>query len=183
MASSAKHARAARSGSALEKALLRLLESKHFEQISARDICAISGVHYATFFRHHAGKETLLDAIAADEIRAVVDLAPPYPRHAEDGPDLAALCRRVEQRRDLWRVLLNGGASAYTRQAWLRRARAMADTKADAVKSLPGDLAATSAAGAVIEALSWWLGQSSGACKAQDFVPILERICAPFLRL
>ncbi|WP_417603888.1 TetR/AcrR family transcriptional regulator [Novosphingobium anseongense] len=171
-----------RSGSALENALLRLLETKHFEEISARDICAESGVHYATFFRHHAGKETLLDDIAANEIRAAADLAPPYPRHADEAASLAALCRHVERRRDLWRVLLNGGAGSYTRQAWLKRVRTLSDAKRHAARSLPGGLAATCAAGSVIEALSWWLGQPSGTCGTRDFVPMLERICAPVLR-
>ena len=182
MASSAKHARAARSSAALEKALFRLLETKHFEEISARDICAEAGVHYATFFRHHAGKETLLDGIAAEAIRTVVDLAPPYPPETDSGLGLAALCRHIEKHRDFWRILLNGGANAYTRRAWLRRTRAVLGEKAGATNSLPGDLAASCAAGAVIEALSWWLAQPADAYEAQDFAPILERLCAPVLK-
>jgi AcrR family transcriptional regulator len=45
-----------RTRDALQRALLRLLEVKPLDQITIRDICAVSKVGYTTFFRHHPTK-------------------------------------------------------------------------------------------------------------------------------
>src|ERR1700741_4640218 len=89
--STAKDARAVRSGAALRDALLRLLERKPFDQITVRDICAEAGVHYATFFRHHPSKEALLDHIAAEQIVPSVELTLPIKDAGDDRGSLDAL--------------------------------------------------------------------------------------------
>jgi len=58
-------ARAIRTRRALREALLGLIETRAFEQITIREIAARAGIGYATFFRHHASTEALLDDLAA----------------------------------------------------------------------------------------------------------------------
>ena len=83
--SSLNDARIIRTRAALQSALLALIERKPLE-ITIREIAPESGVHYATFFRHHGTKEELLNAIAAEEIQCLVDMTLPVvfsrDRHA-----------------------------------------------------------------------------------------------------
>ncbi|RZI76919.1 MAG: TetR/AcrR family transcriptional regulator [Pseudomonas sp.] len=181
MPSSTKDARTARSGAAFREALLHLLESKPFDQITVRDICAASAVHYATFFRHHPGKDALLHDLAADEIGQAVTLAWPAHAQAKDGPDFAMLCRRVGERRALWTILLNGGASAYTRQEWLRHAHALAEKFPPAVDWLPKELATICDVSLVLDTLSWWLAQPVGTVEHLEIASMLRRTRASVL--
>src|ERR1700743_1796630 len=70
-------ARMLRTRKALRSALLALLERKQLDQISVRDIVAEARIGYATFFRHHASKEDLLNEIAADQVGRLMALAFP----------------------------------------------------------------------------------------------------------
>lgn len=170
-----------RSGLALRDALLRLLERKPFDQITVRDICAEAGVHYATFFRHHAGKEALLDDIAADQISTLVDLTLPYHEPAEEGRGFEMLCAYVEEHRALWSILLNGGAGAAMREEWLRRARIVADEHEPAGKWLPKDLGTICSVSLIIETVSWWLGKQQNAYRPGEVAAILQKLHASSL--
>lgn len=174
--SSGKDARAARSSAALRDGLLRLLERKPFEQITVRDICAEAGVHYATFFRHHAGKEALLDHIAAEQIARSVELTLPIKDAGDDRGSLVALCAYVGERRALWSILLNGGAGATMREEWLRQARIVAETREPASSWLPKELGTICATSLIVETISWWLAQPEGAYSAEEIAGILDRL-------
>lgn len=174
----AKDARAVRSGAALRDALLRLLERKPFDQITVRDICAEAGVHYATFFRHHPGKEALLDHIAAQQIVRSVELTLPIRDAGDDRGSLDALCAYVDEHRALWSILLNGGAGAAMRAEWLRQARIVAETR-DAVGTwLPKELGTICSTSLIVETMSWWLAQPEGSYGADQVAGILERLIA-----
>src|SRR5262249_9722475 len=69
--------RAVRSREALRGAFLELLETKALDQITIQEITERAGVGYVTFFRHHGTKESLLNEIAADQIRRLVELTLP----------------------------------------------------------------------------------------------------------
>lgn len=174
--SSGKDARAARSGAALRDGLLRLLERKPFELITVRDICAEAGVHYATFFRHHAGKEALLDHIAAEQIARSVELTLPIRDAGDDRGSLVALCAYVDERRALWSILLNGGAGPAMREEWLRQARIVAETREPAGSWLPKELGTICATSLIVETVSWWLAQPDGAYRAEEIAGILDRL-------
>jgi AcrR family transcriptional regulator len=174
--STAKDARAARSGAALRTAMLRLLERKSLEQITVRDICAEAGVHYATFFRHHAGKEALLEEIAADQIATLVDLTLPIKETTGDRMAFGALCDYVEKHCALWAILLNGGAGAAMRQEWLRRAQTVAE-QTDSVGSwLPKELGTICSTSLIADTISWWLAQPTGSYSASQVAQILDRL-------
>lgn len=176
--STAKDARAQRSSAALRDALLRLLERKSFEQITVRDICAEAGVHYATFFRHHPGKEALLDAIAAEQIARSVELTLPIKDAGDDRGSLDALCAYVAAHRSLWATLLNGGAGATMRTEWLRHARIVSETRPSVTSWLPKELGTICSTSLIVETMSWWLGQSEDAWSAAQVAEILDRLIA-----
>ena len=121
--SSSRDARAVRSGQALREALLTLLERKPWDQVTVRDICAESGVHYATFFRHYQTREELFDAIARDRIAQLNAMTLAIRDSADYAAGFRALCSHVEEHRALWATLLNGGAGAAMREEWLRQSR------------------------------------------------------------
>ena len=176
--STAKDARAVRSGAALRDALLSLLERKSFEQITVRDICAEAGVHYATFFRHHPGKEALLDHIAAEQIATSVELTLPIKDAGDDRGSLDALCAYVAEHRHLWAVLLNGGAGATMRGEWLRHARMVSETRESVTTWLPKELGTICSTSLIVETIAWWLTQPAEDHSAQEIAGILHRLVA-----
>ncbi len=169
-------ARAARSAAALHAALLRLLESKAFDQISVREICAEAGVHYATFFRHHAGKDELLEHIATDQINALVDLTLPIRTAQGDATAFHALCAYVQQHRALWAVLLNGGAGPSMRREWLRRATIVAESQPSTNTWLPKTLGTICSTSLIAETISWWLAQPEQDYSVEDVARLLHRL-------
>lgn len=173
--SSAKDARAVRSGAALREALLSLLERKPFDQITIREICAVAGLHYATFFRHHPSKEALLDAVAADQIDTIVELA--LAPEGGVGPEgWRVLCLYVEEHRALWSALLNGGAAAAMREEWLRNAQEVAREQEPVGTWLPKELGIVCSVSLIADTLSWWLAQPAGAHSVDEVAAILDRL-------
>ena len=112
--------RAVKSRQALCTSLLNLLERKPFDQVTIREIAANAGVHYATFFRHHPTKESLLNDVAADEIERLVALTMPLLDGNDDLAAFLALASYVNEHRALWTTLLAGGAAEAMRAEWLR---------------------------------------------------------------
>lgn len=174
--STARDARAVRSNAALREALLGLLERKSFDQITVRDICAEAGVHYATFFRHHASKEALLDHIATEQIATSVALTLPIKDAGDDRGSLTALCGYVAEHRALWAILLNGGAGATMRDEWLRHARMVAETREQVASWLPKELGTICSTSLIVETISWWLTQPEDAYAAEAVADILLRL-------
>lgn len=177
-ASSAKDARAQRSAAALREALLSLLQRKPFEQVSVREICAEAQVHYATFFRHYAAKEALLEHVAAAQIERLVALTLPIYA-AEDKPaSFLQLCTYVDEHRALWSILLNGGARQTMRDEWLRLARVVADNQTSAPGWIPQELAIICSVSLLADSVSWWLMQDPGAVSAEKMAQVLQRLIA-----
>lgn len=174
--SRSKDARALRSGEALREALLALLLRKPFDQITVRDICAESAVHYATFFRHFPTKEALLDAIAKDEIRRLIDLTMAIRGAADYRAGFVALSTYVGEHRSLWSTLLNGGAGATMREELLRQSRLVADEEGPVNGWLPIELGTICASSLIAETLAWWLGQPEGDYTVDDVAEILNRL-------
>ena len=174
--SSLKDVRAVRSSGALRTALLTLLERKPFDQITVRDICAEAGLHYATFFRHHPSKESLLDAVAAEQIDTLVDLTLPMQDDSGEEWAWSAVCAYVEEHRALWTTLLNGGAAATMREEWLRRAKAVAEEREPIGSWLPKELGTICSVSLIADTLSWWLAQPAGAYSIEEISKILDRL-------
>lgn len=176
VSSQSKDARAVRSGLALREALLTLLERKSFDQITVRDICAEAGVHYATFFRHHPTKESLLDIIARDQIAMLSNLAMAIRGGADYHAGFRAMCSYVDDHRDLWSTLLNGGAGAAMREEWVRQASQVAEHEPAANDWLPKGLGTIVSSTIIAETLAWWVAQPRGKVSVDDISTILMRL-------
>ncbi len=115
-------ARMVRTRAALRRALLRLLERKHFDQITVRDIAGEAKIGYATFFRHHESKSELLEDVAEEQIGNLMGLALPLLVADDTRGSCLALCRYVNEHRAIWSALLTGGAAGAMREEFLRQA-------------------------------------------------------------
>lgn len=174
--SSSKDARAVKSGMALREALLALLERAAFDEITIRDICAEAGVHYATFFRHHQTKEALLGDIATEQISRLNELTIAIRQTDDTKAGFLALCTYVEEHRDLWSTLLNGGAGGAMREEWMRQSSRVAEGEPPTNTWLPVQLGAICAATLISEGLAWWVAQPPEAYSAADMADILYRL-------
>ena len=159
--STASDARAVRTREALRAALLGLLESKPLDQITIRDIAAAAGIGYTTFFRHHPTKESLLDDLAAEEIRRLIELVMPVmdARSAREGS--GALFTYVDERRALWATLLTGGAAGALRAELLRISMEIAAERSPPSNWPPFEVVTLLVVSGTLELLSWWLRQVS----------------------
>ncbi len=166
---------------ALRAAMLELLAEKSFEQIQILDLTGRAKVGYATFFRHYGGTEDVLNEIAGDQIRELLEMTIPVLQQYDSSVSMRALCQYVFERQSLWRILLTGGAAHSVRREFVRQAREWS-RKADGGKtSVPVDLGTVCAAGSTIDALAWWLdqGKSHTVDEMADFIDQL--IITPFI--
>lgn len=161
--------------------MLVLLERMPFEQIAVRDICAEAGVHYATFFRHHPTKESLLDVIARDQIAMLSNLAMAIRKNDDYLAGFRAMCVYVEEHRDLWSTLLNGGAGAAMREEWVRQATRVAEDEGTVTQWLPSQLGSICAATLIAETIAWWVGQPHGQISVDEIATILTRLVGAVL--
>lgn len=176
-----KDARAVRSALALREALLALLQSVPFEQITVRDICAEAGIHYSTFFRHHPTKESLLEVIARDQIAMLSRLAMATRRNNDYRAAFHAMCTYIDEHRDLWSTLLNGGASSAMREEWLRQSKQVAESEDTANGWLPYDLGTICAATLIAETLAWWVAQAPKPGDVGEVTSLLVRMLTPLI--
>jgi AcrR family transcriptional regulator len=168
--------RAVKSSQALRAALLTLLERKPLEQITVREIAAEAGVHYATFFRHHATKEALLDDVAADQIDRLVALTLPVIDAVDWRASFMALATYVEAHRELWTTLLTGGAAGAMRAELLRVSQEVAAERAPRPSWIPVELATICTVSLIVEIVSWWLRQPEQVVSVAQVAEILYRL-------
>lgn len=152
-------ARQLRTRRQLFDALLRLLETRPFEDLTIREISTEAGIGYATFFRHFASKEALLEELAAGEIGLLIERS--WPVLAAEGTreSCVALFRFLDEHRQVWSALLTGGASAALKQAFIRHTLAMAEQQDHSLGDLPGELRVVTSVAATVELIAWWLAQ------------------------
>lgn len=173
--STATDARVVQTREALRNALLELLDVKSLEQITIREIAAEAGVGYTTFFRHHPTKEALLNDIAADEIRQLIELSV----NVLDTTDIKAatltLCRYVAEHRELWSTLLTGGAASTLREEFIRLSQEVAAARGEWSDWLPTDVGVILVSSGTIELLAWWLKQAD-PIPVEQLATIYERL-------
>lgn len=157
--STVRDARALRTRHSLRRALLELLETKSFDQITLRDIASKAGIGYTTFFRHHPTKEALLHEIAAEQIRRLVSLALPILEMSDPHPSSLVLARYVDEHRKLWSTLLTGGAAGTLREEFLKVSTEVAASWPYTSSWRPTEIAIILVVSSTIELLAWWLRQ------------------------
>lgn len=155
-------ARKLRSREALYVAFLQLLENKNIEQISIREIAAAANVGHATFYRHYPSKEALLDDLAADEIRRMVNLTLPVMNSKNANAACLALCHHVLENKKLWTTLLTGGAAATVKEELLTISRDVAASAGNAGQNPEMiELKVILSVSSILETLAWWLRQQN----------------------
>lgn len=173
--STTKDARVIQTRQALRQALLSLLDRKPFEQITIREIATESGVGYTTFFRHHPGKEELLNDIAADEIKQLIQLALPSMGSTDPKSAAFTFCSYIAEHRSLWSTLLTGGAANVLRDEFMRVSRDVAASWDSGSDWLPTDVAIILVTSGTIELLAWWLKQKQ-PISVEQLATIYERV-------
>jgi AcrR family transcriptional regulator len=144
---------------AIHNAFLKLLDACPLDQITIREITNTAGVGYKTFFRHYTGKAELLNAIAADQIKRLIELSVSVMNAANPLEGARALCHYVADNDILWSTLLNGGAGHAMREEFLRLSRAVAAKKIKKKERASTEVGIRLSAVGTLEILSWWLEQ------------------------
>lgn len=159
--STASDARAVRTREALRAALLKLLAVKSLAQITIRDIAAEAGIGYTTFFRHHPTKESLLDDLAAEQLRRLITLVMPMLNSQNAIAASETLFQYVDEERALWSTLLTGGAAGALKQEFLRICQEIAESWPSPNTWPPVEVTTQLVASGTVELLAWWLRQSA----------------------
>ncbi|GAA0319456.1 TetR/AcrR family transcriptional regulator [Sphingomonas oligophenolica] len=155
--------------------LLRLIETRPFDQVTIREIAQEAEIGYATFFRHYASKEALLDDLMAGEVAELVDRAWSVLLSADSGQSCVALFDYVAERRALWSALLTGGAAAMFRQEFIRQVKVIAEREGGVGGWLPDELRVFFAVNATVDILAWWL-QRGTEISIERMAGILDRL-------
>jgi AcrR family transcriptional regulator len=164
-----------RTRQALRRALLALLDRNQLDQITIRDIVAEAGVGYATFFRHHASKEELLNEIAAEQVGSLMALTLPLLDPTDTRVSCLALAKYVDKHRALWSALLTGGAAGTLRAEFIRLAQeAAANVRSN--EWIPVELGAVYGVTATIEILTWWLRRPAGEYTPEQVAEFIDRL-------
>lgn len=151
--------RAQRSIDALSGAFLSLLERKTLDQIAIKEITKAAGVSYPTFFRRFSSKEDLLEHIAAEEIRTLLEFGRATVGSDEGSSPARRICEYVHAHRDLWSVLLTGGAAAIMREELIRGAQKISRAQKRVNPWIPDDLAPAFVTSGMFEIFAWWMRQ------------------------
>lgn len=174
--------RAIRTREALRTALLALLEEKPLEQILVRDITKAARTGYATFYRHYPTKEALLEDLAKQQVKHLVEISLPVM----DGVNILAayktLFAQVDEHRDIWKTLLNSGASDAIKLELLQVSREVAITRAETNNSAALELRVILVVTCTVELLAWWLNQPN-QMTVDEVAQILDStVIVPFLQ-
>ena len=141
--------------------MLRLLETRPFDQVTIREIAGEAGIGYATFFRHYSSKDMLLNDLAAGQIAALLDRAFPIFLADDRRKSCAALFDYVAERRVLWSALLTGGAAATLKQEFIAQAMRIAEVQGEVGGLIPDEIRIVCSVSATIEIVAWWLRQDA----------------------
>jgi AcrR family transcriptional regulator len=167
--------RMVRSRAALRNALLALLQEESFDQIRIRDITTRANTGYATFYRHYESKESLLNDLAAEQMRELIRLTYPILHSRGSASAALAICRYVDEHRAIWSALLNGGAAAAMREEFRYQSRQTQDVMPLPNLTFPKSLSIGFGAAATVEVLAWWLSEGR-QYRVEEVAAYLDRL-------
>jgi AcrR family transcriptional regulator len=164
--------------------LQELLHTTPLDQITIREIAEKADVSYTTFFRHYPDKETVLAALADDEINRLLDLCMPLisgPTIKSGSDACLATCRYVHKDRILWSALLTGGAATSIRATFIQRTFERATKLPLSHEWLPRDVMTTVSVGVTFDILAWWLSQSEDS-SPEEIAAILDKLLVSLIQ-
>lgn len=171
-----RDARGRKSMEALHAALIDLIQDQPLERITIDAIVDRAGISRATFYRHYATKEELVDEIGTEQIDRLLDMALPRFSRSDTYASSLAVADYVDGNRRLWSVLLTGGAEGVMRRRFAHLAQTRgAERNREEPGDLPIDLCAAWGMAGTIEILAWWLRQETPIAVAQ-VAQYLERL-------
>ena len=174
--------RVQRTQSCLRQALIDLVRTQGYEQITVRDIAQKAGVGHKTFYNHYAGKEAFLQALAGDIIADVqLLLLPPSDERAPQVNTYTVLTY-VETHADLVLTILKTPA----REQLLDAAVGVAlvdGRQMFRAAGVPDDLVAYHFASSMGGLIRWWLESGMIASKEEMMGYIERLLLSPLARL
>jgi AcrR family transcriptional regulator len=159
--STASDARAVRSREQIRNAFLGLLQTTPLNDITIREICEKASLNYVTFFRHYVTKESLLEDIAAAEVKELVEMTLPVFYSEHTSAAAVTLCTYVDTHRKLWTTLLVGGAAAAVRHTLIDLSMEVSRDQKASPSWPPVEVAVAIFVASTVELLTWWLRQKS----------------------
>jgi AcrR family transcriptional regulator len=148
----------------LARALIALTLEKGYDAITIRDITERADIGYATFFRHYADKEALLQDVADVVLEDLLALlAPPMARQSGGEADATALgtvlFRYAADHNEVCRVLLGSrGSSGLMDRLIEAGTQSMLGDHTPAPESpVPPEIAAHHVVAATVALIQWWL--------------------------
>ncbi len=168
-------ARAKRSRQALQRAMLELVGSRSLDDISVRDLCATANLSHPTFYRSYSNKEEILEEIAAEQMRQLMDRMASLIDLRDPRVTARAICDFIEQNRALWTILLTTGATTALRNELVRFSLELARQRPVINPDLPLTMVSGFVAAGLIEVLGWWVRQPEDYPKT-DVEQFLERL-------
>ncbi|MBA57519.1 MAG: hypothetical protein CMK89_23965 [Pseudomonadales bacterium] len=157
--STTSDARVVRTREKIRKVFLNLLETSPLSEITVREICAKASLNEVTFYRHYQTKECLLEEIAADEVRQLVELTLPVFNAEDTAAAAITLCTYVDNHRKLWKTLFVGGAAESVRRTLIDLSRKVSHAYMAEEGWPPKDVAVSIFVASTVELLTWWLQQ------------------------
>lgn len=150
-----KDRRVARTEEALARAMIDLALEKPYGDITIRDLAERAGIGYATFFRHFADKDALLQSVLEVFVAELMALLP-AGRSAGSG---AVVFHYIAAHQELCRVLLNSPVSATLVRRIQQAAidATLANQRPRPDSPVPPEIAANHVAAASIALIQWWL--------------------------
>ena len=141
----------------LTNALIALNLIKGYDAVTVRDISEHAAIGYATFFRHFADKDALLQDVLEGTLTDFLTLIRPVLNDSERTAEL--VFQHVEQNPDLIRVLLHTrNVGPLMPRIFAFSAQAMRETLNPNPESLvPAEIAAHHMIVSMLELIEWWL--------------------------
>jgi AcrR family transcriptional regulator len=179
--------RVRRTRNLLQEALLKLMQSKSFDEISVQDITEAATVNRATFYDHYADKYALLEAMVAGGFHKLLDnrkVSYDGSCASAAGPIALAACDYLRechssheacQRQTAFEPLIDAAIINA-----IRRLLSGGVTQAASTSAFPPEMIATTASWAIFGAVKQWF-DTPDRQPAEEIVPIILRLVVPIL--
>lgn len=168
----------------LRRAMAELIGQRSYESISIRDLTAVAGVGYATFFRHYAAKDVLLLDLLQRSIQDLARLLSPGidTNPAEEG---RLIFVHAAQHGQLFGILLRGEGTLALLEEVQRVAVAevMSRFAGRPAPAIPLEILAHHLVAASIALIGWWLQHGQPHPPERMGQIYAEMIMQPFIAL